>query len=240
MELDIAQNLTNKTNENDTVNKFIEELNGAIKNEDNLNIVDKSEKYMDYWDYQNFMEDNVSATIGLSRWDNDITYSNELQKAVEESILELSEREGPLYRKQFSSHGSSEGPRYSVDKFENGKIEHLVLPPDKVPGIFENEDIIFQYKDDGRTKIRMDFKEEAIEMACQKTTELKFKSDEIAKDFKREGHIYEAFEDDGYIFLNDLTEERDFSIEDIDFVVDCYQGDGTYQVIDGEYRKIED
>ena len=53
-------------------------------------------------------------------------------------------------------------------------------------------------------------------------------------------YIYEAFEDDGYIFLNDLTEERDFSIEDIDFVVDCYQGDGTYQVIDGEYRKIED
>lgn len=147
MELDIAQNLTNKANEKGTVNKFIEELNGVIKNEHNLNIVDKSEKYMDYWDYQKFMEDNVSATIGLSRWDNDITYSNELQKAVEESILELSEREG---------------------------------------------------------------------------------------------HIYEAFEDDGYIFLNDLTEERDFSIEDIDFVVDCYEGDGTYQVIDGEYRKIED
>ena len=92
MELDIAQSFTNNTNEKDGVNKFIEELNGAIKNEDNLNIVDK----------------------------------------------------------------------------------------------------------------------------------------------------YEAFEDDGYIFLNDLTEERDFSIEDIDFVVDCYQGDGTYQVIDGEYRKIED
>ena len=28
------------------------------------------------------------------------------------------------------------------------------------------------------------------------------------------------------------------SIEDIDFVMDCYEGDGTYQVIDGEYRKI--
>ena len=53
------------------------------------------------------------------------------------------------------------------------------------------------------------------------------------------GHIYEAFEDDGYIFLNDLTEERDFSIEDIDFVVDNYEGDGKYQVINGEYKRID-
>lgn len=31
-----------------------------------------------------------------------------------------------------------------VDKFENCKIEHLVLPPDKVPEIYEDEYIIFQ------------------------------------------------------------------------------------------------
>ena len=36
-----------------------------------------------------------------------------------------------------------------------------------------------------------------------------------------------------------LKEERNFSIEDIDFVVDDYEGDGTYQVINGEYRKID-
>ena len=57
---------------------------------------------------------------------------------------------------------------------------------------------------------------------------------------KKKGiYIYEAFEDDGYIFLNDLTEERDFSVEDIDFVVDNYEGDGKYQVLNGEYKKID-
>ena len=86
----------------------------------------------------------------------------------------------------------------------------------------------------------MDLKDEVVKMTSEKCENLKIKENEKAEDFKREGHIYEAFEDDGYIFLNDLTEERDFSIEDIDFVVDCYQGDGTYQVIDGEYRKIEE
>ena len=51
--------------------------------------------------------------------------------------------------------------------------------------------------------------------------------------------MYEAFEDDGYIFLNDLTEERGFSIEDIDFVVYNYQGEGKYKVINGEYEKVD-
>ena len=58
-------------------------------------------------------------------------------------------------------------------------------------------------------------------------------------EYKKEGHIYEVIEDDGYIFLNDITEERDFSIEDIDFIVDSYNGEGKYQVINGEYKKID-
>lgn len=238
MELEVSKDLTNEIKEKESVQEFIKDLSSAVKNNKEIEVIDKSEKYSDYWEYQNFMEDNVAATIGLSRVDTDITYSDELSDAVDKSILKLSEREGALYRKQFSAHGTSNGQAYSVDKFENGKIEHLELPKDKVPIIFEDEDIIFQYKEDGRTKIRMDLKDELVELACKESMKLKKESDERAKDFKRKGHIYEAFEDDGYIFLNDLTEEREYSIEDIDFVVDSYQGDGTYQVIDGEYKKI--
>lgn len=58
-------------------------------------------------------------------------------------------------------------------------------------------------------------------------------------EYKKEGHIYEAIEDDGDVFLNDITEERGFGVEDIDFVVDNYNGEGKYQVINGEYKKID-
>ena len=37
-----------------------------------------------------------------------------------------------------------------------------------------------------------------------------------------------------------LTQEKGYLLEDIDFVVDCYQGEGKYQVIDGTYKKINE
>lgn len=129
---------------------------------------------------------------------------------------------------------------YSVDKFENGKVEHLILPKDKVPNGFDNEDIIFEYKADGNLEVREDLKEKAIKLASESTQYLKVQESEKALDYKQDGHIYQAVENDGYIFLKDLTERRDYVLEDIDFVVDCYDGDGKYQVIDGTYKKISE
>lgn len=223
------------------INEFMEELKEYLdkgNNRKSMNVVNQN-KYSNYWDYQNFIEDNVSANIGLSRWGNDVTYYDDLSKAVDDSIMEISEREGALYRKQFSTNGSSKGEVFNVDKFENGKITHTTIPKDAILKGFENEDLIFQYKDNGILKIRDDLKEEVINLASKKAEKLREKEQEINAKFKKEGHSYEAFEHDGYIFLNDLTEERDFSIEDIDFVVDNYKGDGTYRVIDGEYKKID-
>ena len=219
------------------VSNFTNELQNNLKNNKLSNI---ENKYSDYWQYQNFMEDKVAASIGLSRWGADITYHDNLDKAVDDSILELSTKEGALYRKQFSANGSASGGFYNIDKFENGKITHTKIPKSTIPDEFENEDLIFQYKDDGILKIRDDLKEDAINLATQKTKKLRDKEKKTNEDFKKEGHVYEAFEDDGYIFLNDLTEKRNFSIEDIDFVVDNYQGDGKYKVINGKYEKIDE
>lgn len=238
MTLDLFKNLANEIKESNLVQNFIKEISNYIEKNSELKL--EENKYSDYWDYQNFIEDNVAATIGISRWATVVTYSDDLRESVDESIFELSKREGTLYRKQFMANGSENGMVYNIEKFENGKIERLRIPYDQIPSIYKDEDIIFQYKKDGSIQIRMDLKDEVVKMTSEKCENLKIKENEKAEDFKREGHIYEAFEDDGYIFLNDLTEERDFSIEDIDFVVDCYQGDGTYQVIDGEYRKIEE
>lgn len=240
MDLEIFNNLINNVKESDFVQNFMKELNDFLENNCKLNEINQSSKYSEYWDYQNFMEDNVAASIGISRWGADIRYRDELSDAIDDSILKLSESEGTLYRKQFMANGPTDNPTYSVDKFENGKIEHLILSADKVPKGFDNEDIIFQYRNDGSTKVRMDLKEKAVDLASKNTEYLKEKEREMTSDYKREGHIYQVGEDDGYIFLKDLTEKRNYVLEDIDFVVDCYQGDGKYQVIDGEYKKISE
>lgn len=223
------------------INEFMEELKEYLEKGDNrnsMNVVNQN-KYSNYWNYQNFIEDNVSANIGLSRWGTDITYNDKLNKAVDDSILELSEKEGTLYRKQFATNGSANGGFYNVDKFQNGKITHISISEDKVPKTFQNKDIIFQFNENGDIKVRTDLKEKVVNLASEKSSELKAMESKRNNEYKKEGHIYEVIEDDGYIFLNDITEERDFSIEDIDFIVDSYNGEGKYQVINGEYKKID-
>ncbi len=62
----------------------------------------------------------------------------------------------------------------------------------------------------------------------------------MAEELKKEGHIYKAFEDDGYIFLKDIKAGSEEPFEDIDFVVENYDGEGEYKVIDGKYEKVKD
>ena len=236
MDLEFFNDIINNIKESDFVQNFLKELSNLIEN----NVNSQASKYSDYWDYQKFMEDNVAASIGISKWSADITYHDELSKAIDDSILKLAEKEGALYRKQFKPNGSTDNQTYSVDKFEDGRIEHLIFPKDKVPSGFENEDIIFNYKSNGSPEVREDLKEEAIKIASDKMKYLKTQENKKALDYKKEGHVYQAIENDGYIFLKDLTEKRDYVIEDIDLVVDCYEGDGKYQVIDGSYKKISE
>ena len=240
MDLEIFNNVINSVKESEFVQSFMKELSKFLEKNNNSNMINETNKYSKYWEYQNFMEENVAATIGISRWSADIKYRDKLSEAIDNSILKLTEKEGTLYRKQFVANGPTYNPTYSIDKFEDGKIEHLILAGDKVPKGFENEDIIFQYKADGSAIVRKDLKEKAVELASESTEHLKVQENERTADYRREGHIYIAVEDDGYIFLKDITEPRDYILEDIDFVVDCYKGDGQYQVIDGEYKKISE
>lgn len=237
MNLELFNNLTNSTKEKEIMQKFIGELSDFIKDNVKSN---ETAKYNQYWEYQNFLEDNVAASIGISRYGADIRYRNNLGEAVNNAILKLSETEGALYRKKFMPNGSADKATYSVDKFENGKVEHLVLEATQVPNGYDNDDIIFQYKSDGSTVVRQDLKEKIVNLASESAKDLKLEELKKAEDYKREGHVYKAIEDDGYIFLKDLTEKREFVFEDIDFVVDAYKGDGKYQVVNGKYEKINE
>lgn len=237
MDLELFNNLIVNEKEREAMQKFIGKLSDFIKDNAKSN---ETAKYNQYWEYQNFFEDNVAANIGISRYGADVRYRNNLSDAVNNAILKLSETEGTLYRKKFMPNGPKDKATYSVDKFENGKVEHLVLDVNQVPKGYDNSDIIFQCKSDGSIVVRLDLKEKIVNFASESTKDLKLEETKKAEDYKREGHVYKAIEDDGYIFLKDLTEKREFVFEDIDFVVDSYKGDGNYQVINGKYEKISE
>lgn len=221
------------------VNKFIKELGEYLNNTKEMDNILINNKYSKYWDYQNFIEDNVAANIGLSRTDTQINYYYELNEAIESTLQQISESEGVIYRKQFMADGSIGNQYFNVAKYENGNVTYMEIPEKNFPEKQKNQDVIFKMKDNGEIQIRQDLKRKVIDIASLKAKAIKDKELEKAKDFKEEGHIYEAFEDDEYILLNDLTNTQKSTFEDIDFIADKYQGEGKYQVINGEYTKIE-
>lgn len=244
---DLITDLKNYLENDFSVNK------NMIENKKQYNFIDLSERYQNFWEYKNDFEDNVCATLGISRYDRDIKYNEELYKAVEKSIFEITKREGTaLYiatGPMGSLHTSDTGKMvidtvYDVNKYENGKIEYLkTMEIDSLPKDMDSDGnyrkIIYQINEDGKVKIREDLEDEIIKSACEKCSDLREKTVKEAKEYKKEGHLYEVHEFDGYTFFNDITEEN-YSFEDIDFVVDNFKGEGTYQVIDGEYTKISD
>ena len=217
MGLELLNDLANKIKKSNFVSEFVKELQNSF---DNTKIVDK---YSSYWKYQNFIEDNVAAKIGISRWGANFKYKDDLKKKVEEILLELS-KEGTIYRKKFTPNGPTDNPKFAVDKFENGQVENIIMNYNEVPSGYDDEDI----------------KENVIKLASKSLEKIKEEEINMAEELKKEGHIYKAFEDDGYIFLKDIKAGSEEPFEDIDFVVENYDGEGEYKVIDGKYEKVKD
>ena len=80
MGLELLNDLANKIKKSNFVSEFVKELQNSF---DNTKIVDK---YSSYWKYQNFIEDNVVAKIGISRWGANFKYKDDLKKKVEEIL----------------------------------------------------------------------------------------------------------------------------------------------------------
>lgn len=240
MDLEFLNNIKNNIKESNIGKDFLNELTNFFKDNKDKFISGNNSKYDEYWNYQKNIDEIVSAKIGISKWSTDIRYHKELNKVIEDSILELSETEGTLYRKKFSANGPINNQTYNIDKFENGKVEHLILSSNEVLKGYDKDDIIFQYKNDGKILVRHDLNEKIVEIASEEAKFLKEEENKKALDYKREGHIYQAIEDDGYIFLKDLSQKREYVFEDIDFVVEHYVGEGKYQVINNEYKKIDE
>ena len=130
---------------NKIISNFINELKEVFEKKNLSN-----NKYSDYWSSQKFIEDNVSCKIGISKYGANIIYSDEISKKINNSILQISEKEGTLYRKKFPANGSSKGQFYNVEKFENGEITKVKIPKSMISKEFQDEDIIFKINQNGK------------------------------------------------------------------------------------------
>lgn len=242
MELDISNNLTKDKSVNETVNGFVEDLKEFIQKNNSKNSLEIKEKYKEYWDTRNNMHDEACAILGLSRLYADGLYYYSSTNYIENEIAKLSEKEGDtLYRKEHFYSTNEKGEAvFSVDKFENGKIEHIdiTMPKNKIPEGFNNEDVIFQYDEKNNIIIRNDLKKEVIAAACKSMEGVKQEYKQEIEDYKKEGHLYEVYEGEGYIHLRDITEDKG-AIEDINFVVDNYKDEGIYKFTNGKYVKLD-
>lgn len=240
MNLDISNDITKDKAVDIEIQDFMNELENSMKDTKTQNILEIPEKYREFWEYRNGMEDDVAASLGLSRLLSDNFYHLSKSNPIKNQLNQLSKEEGTLYRKNSFSHEVDGETKFNVYKFENGKNKYInmSIPSEELPKGFYDKDIIFQIDDQGKVQIRQDLKYKAINGACEEMMPIKQEYDKKRLDYKKEGHLYEVYEGEGYIHLRDITDDKG-AIEDIDFVVDNYKGEGIYKVINGEYTKIE-
>lgn len=241
MDLDVETMLSKAKNSTKEIENLKKDLECALKRaEKNYNYIDLSEKYSDYWNERlEILEYDVASTIGLSRLKADNLFecgNTSLTDAINESILEVAEENGvTLYKLGYKSSNNT----YDVKIYEDDKSE---IKSDEIEGKsifkrYEGKDLIFEYNDRGKVIIRDDLKEEIIKKACEKCMKYKEKQDEENEEFKAEGELYNCFEGEGYIFLENEEGDR---VEDIDFVCNDFKGEGYYKVIDKKYVKVDD
>ncbi len=254
MELDVINNVAKEKNGNNEIDKFLDDIEEALKSDDkkgknNIQEDAITTKELDeYWigTAGDYIFDIASKEIGLSLMTHDKNYKKILD-AVEEALKELSKKVGIIYYKgEDGSFWNEELQKecYSVDRYEDGRKTTLSVPKEDAlykveKGIdkYNYEDVVFVYDEKGKVKIRKDLKEEAIELTKDKLVDLKKEQDKKVKEYKKEGHIYNVNSELGYVIIKDTTQRR-VPIEDMEFTIKGYKGDGKYQVVNGEYKKV--
>lgn len=219
MNLEFFNQLANKLEQNQGVQKFINELEKLLKNamegnDSNMGILDRIEK-----------ERNVSL-ISKNKMRNQ-------KQEILKCYAERTQSEGDLY---FVTKKRNEEGTYRVEKYNGISMEVLNLQFSKDV----LSDSIMREKDGQYVLDEKATKYVAEEIESMVEQILEEQASEL-KDYRREGHLYLVTEDtNGRIYLSDQTENRGYEIEEVDFpkglkkdvsegTILKYAG-GTYQV----------
>lgn len=233
MELSISNDLVKGKNADANVNDFIKELQKEI-NKNDLVVGDGYEGT--YFEYPLDIGEELGKKAGLPLTMIDNFLENDINEVFENVAIKQS--------KDRTIYATLPQDRYKLLEFSNGnvKVENYsgnlynlaeqygkILTKDKTGKLVEDKKLTKQFQEEVLQKLE---------------TKVKSKYDKICNDYKQEGHIYEAEKalDENLvptITLKDISQNRFFEIEDLDFIENRYAGEGIYTVKNGEYYKID-
>ena len=214
-----------------------QELEGGYKREFTKNDLVVGEGYEGiYFEYPIEIEEILGKKAGLPLTMIENFLENDINKVFENVAKKLSENN--------TVYTTLPKNRSELLKFENKSITKENYQGNLYK-IMENHGTILKKDKSGNLledkKLTKQFQAEILK---ELETNVKNKYDKICEDYKKEGHIYEVEKwlDENFIptiYLNDISENKFFKLEDLDFIENRYDGEGIYTVKNGEYYRID-
>lgn len=214
-----------------------QEAEGGYKREFTKNDLVVGEGYEGiYFEYPLDIGEELGKKAGLSLSMINNFLENDINNVFENVAKKLSEN--------CTIYTTMPQNRYKLFEFSNGNVKE-----EKYSGNLHNlaeqyGTILIKDKSDKLVENKKLTKQFQKEILQELESNVKSKYDKICNDYKQEGHIYEvekALDEDFVptITLKDISENRFFELEDLDFIENRYDGEGIYTVKNGEYYKID-
>lgn len=211
-----------------------QEKEGGYKREYTKNDLNLGDGYEDlYFEYPLYVNEKLGKEAGLPETMINDFLENDISKVFEDVAKKLSGGK-TIYtvfpKERFTLYEISNEQVKKCDIKNHDVWEDFgkILINDKSKGLIEDK------------KITETFEKELLKELKSKVKPI---YDKICEDYKKEGHFYKVEKalDENFtptITLEDISQNRFFELEDLDFIKNRYAGEGTYVVKSGEYYKI--
>ena len=214
-----------------------QELEGGYKREFTKNDLVVGDGYEGtYFEYPLNIGEELGKKAGLPLTMINNFLENDINQVFENVAMKLSENHTiyatlPQNRTKLFEFSNSNVKEinYSGNLYNLAEQYGTILIKDKSGKLVEDK------------KLTKQFQKEILQ---ELESNVKNEYDKICNDYKQEGHIYEVEKalDENFvptITLKDISENRFFELEDLDFIENRYDGEGIYTVKNGEYYKID-
>ena len=214
-----------------------QELEGGYKREFTKNDLVVGDGYEGtYFEYPLDIGEELGKKAGLPLTMINNFLENDINQVFENVAMKLSEN--------YTIYATLPQNRYKLFEFSNGNVKEESYSGNLYNLAEQYGTILIKDKSEKLVEDKKLTKQFQKEILQELESNVKSKYDKICNDYKQEGHIYEVEKalDENFvptITLKDISENRFFELEDLDFIENRYDGDGIYTVKNGEYYKID-
>lgn len=228
MNLSFFNNLSNNLKENGGIQSFIKELGEFLEQATSKVIQSPTER-----NAIGILEE-IQCHRNMS-----VVSRNEIRKGMDEILAEYASKtkdKGSLYF--ISSKSKKAEDVYTVYHYENGEEKSIRLTEKDLPRNAGVNSVLRM--ENGEYVLDEQTTESIIKEITEMTNDVLDKQDNKLKEYRKEGHLYMVEEDvNNRIYLWDLTDKPDNTIEEVDFPKELIKEatEGTvFQYLNGEYH----